>query len=233
MSDRYRVRLVIERRDDKKRWRLVHGVSLATSANQGNADMAFNAFGANIGGTLPPWTPFEEATLEPGSRAAEAGERVYVNSRFQVHVTPRASDQMGRFHHVSFKNIDRTARHDWREIQRMKNEILGEDCDAVEVYPAEDRLHDTCNQFHLYVFEPGRTIPLGWQGRVVGEIPHGEVGSQRAFDDDNRPDDLLTREELDALDPYAPTVGTEYQLDIEAENEESRDDGPPPDRSTD
>ena len=216
---RFRVRLVIERRDlmGKKRWRLVHGQTASTSENRGNADMAFNEIVADVGGELPPWTPFEEAESE------RPRERVYVNSRFQVHITPRASDEMGRFNHVSFKSIDRTARHDWRDIQRMKNELLGEDVEALEVYPAEDRLHDTCNQFHIYAFEPGRTIPLGWTGRVVGETPHGEVGSQRPFDDDNRPPDLKTKDEIDALDPYAPTVGHEYELSPEAEDEENDD----------
>ncbi len=38
---------------------------------------------------------------------------------------------------------------DWRHFQQIKNELLGEECEAIELYPAESRLVDTSNKYHL------------------------------------------------------------------------------------
>jgi hypothetical protein len=52
--------------------------------------------------------------------------------------------------HLSIKRIDQEPVHDWRDLQRIKNQLLGPDCEAVELYPAEERLVDTANQYHLW-----------------------------------------------------------------------------------
>lgn len=41
----------------------------------------------------------------------------------------------------------------WDELQRIKNECLGEDVWCVEVYPAQDKLVDAMNQRHLFVLD--------------------------------------------------------------------------------
>jgi hypothetical protein len=43
--------------------------------------------------------------------------------------------------------LDGQAIHDWRELQRIKNEIVGDEIEAVELYPAESRLLDTANWY--------------------------------------------------------------------------------------
>lgn len=42
----------------------------------------------------------------------------------------------------------------WHEMQRMKNELAGEDATAVEVYPPQRELVDGADMFHLWVL-PG------------------------------------------------------------------------------
>ena len=41
----------------------------------------------------------------------------------------------------------------WDELQRVKNECLGEDVWCVEVYPAQDKLVDVANMRHLFVLD--------------------------------------------------------------------------------
>lgn len=41
----------------------------------------------------------------------------------------------------------------WDELQRVKNECLGEDVWCVEVYPAQDKLVDVNNMRHLWVLD--------------------------------------------------------------------------------
>jgi hypothetical protein len=41
----------------------------------------------------------------------------------------------------------------WDELQRVKNECLGEDVWCVEVYPAQDKVVDVANMRHLFVLD--------------------------------------------------------------------------------
>lgn len=39
--------------------------------------------------------------------------------------------------HLSIKRLSKGVVHDWRELQRIKNELTHPECEAVELYPAE------------------------------------------------------------------------------------------------
>jgi hypothetical protein len=72
------------------------------------------------------------------------------------------------FCHLSIKRNDRDAAHDWRHFQWIKNDVLGPEREAVEIYPAESRLVDGTNQYHLWVMPVGVRLPIGWETRTVG-----------------------------------------------------------------
>ena len=71
--------------------------------------------------------------------------------------------------HLSIKRIDKEPIHDWRDLQEIKNQLVGKENEGVEVYPAESRRVDMANQYHLWVFaDAGQTIPFGFtDGRMV------------------------------------------------------------------
>lgn len=84
--------------------------------------------------------------------------------------------------HLSIKRNDRESVHDWRDLQIIKNVFCGDEAEGIEIYPAESRLTDTANQYHLWVFPPGEKLPVGFQdGRLVTESPLGN-GKQRPFE---------------------------------------------------
>jgi hypothetical protein len=59
---------------------------------------------------------------------------------------------------------------DWRHFQRIKNELLGDECEAIELYPAESRLVDTTNKYHLWgTTDPNFRFPVGWTEREVSD----------------------------------------------------------------
>lgn len=69
---------------------------------------------------------------------------------------------------LSISRRDRKTVLDWRHLQRIKNEIVGEECEAVQLFPAESRLVDTSNQFHLFALEsPKARFPFGYTAREV------------------------------------------------------------------
>jgi len=51
--------------------------------------------------------------------------------------------------------------HSWSDLQRIKNELIGNDRMAVEVYPREEDLVDSANMYHLWVFPEEMTLKFG------------------------------------------------------------------------
>ena len=74
-----------------------------------------------------------------------------------------------RSHVLLISHADGSARHDWREFQRIKSELWGAEAEAVEVYPAESRVNDPSNGFFLWRHK-GR--PIGIKG-VRNVLPPG------------------------------------------------------------
>lgn len=108
-----------------------------------------------------PWTPLEVGPVNPELLAFhEFWEKAYTNNTYQVlyrEVEP-TMEGWPKITHLSIKRHDRKAIHDWRDLQRIKNEVCGPEREAVEIYPAESRLMDTSNQFHCWVFPAGVTL---------------------------------------------------------------------------
>ena len=74
----------------------------------------------------------------------------------------------GGITHLSIRRRDRRACRDWRDFQQMKNQLCGAEREAMEIYPAESRVIDTANQFHLWVLPEGMIVPTGYfMGRHV------------------------------------------------------------------
>lgn len=67
--------------------------------------------------------------------------------------------------HLSIKRHDKEPCHDWRDFQRIKDDIAGEEWEAVELYPAQSRLVDNANQYHLWAFP--FHFPFGFPKRLV------------------------------------------------------------------
>lgn len=118
----------------------------------------------------PEWTPFSRGrpvdwTGNPNVDTKE----VWVNSRYQVFVyRPSFPGVPGHMVHLSIKRNDRMPIHDWRELQRIKNELCGTRCEAAELYPAEFRHTDMANQYHLWCLRPDKGFPFGFNdGRLV------------------------------------------------------------------
>jgi hypothetical protein len=62
----------------------------------------------------------------------------------------------------------------------IKNQLIGEECEAVELYPAESRKVDTSNKYHLYgVLDPSFHFPFGWQNRDVEYEEYRHVPGMR------------------------------------------------------
>ncbi len=96
-------------------------------------------------------------------------DEVWLNDIYQVNVrrTPEIV-------HLSIKRRDKAPITDWRHKQLIKNQLVGEECEGIELYPAESRLCDAANQFHLFVYsDPTLRIPIGFNQRMVNNASTG------------------------------------------------------------
>ena len=84
----------------------------------------------------------------------EAQADYFISPMFQVSKRLLKPDQHGfgvnTPTYLSIKRLDREPINDWRAMQKIKNAIVGNEWEAVEIYPAESRLVDTANQYHLF-----------------------------------------------------------------------------------
>jgi len=95
----------------------------------------------------------------------EAKCEYWRNDLYQVQVRRLDSNLV----HLNIRRIDGAAMvRDWRHFQQIKNELLGEECEAIELYPAESRKVDTSNKYHLWgVADPEYRFPIGFDDRDV------------------------------------------------------------------
>jgi hypothetical protein len=138
--------------------------------------------------TPRPWRPMQPDRFDPDPAAhaqrlaALGADELWTNDRYQAVVRRVGRTPVGFLVELSITRRDKAPIHDWRDLQRVKNDIMGPEVEAVELYPAESRLVDTANQYALFCLPKGRRFPFGFRARLVlvGDDGHTR---QRAFED--------------------------------------------------
>lgn len=77
--------------------------------------------------------------------------------------------------HIGIEHVSKTPRHDWLAFQRIKNELVGPDQEMVELYPAERRMVNCINMYHLWGAK-GVKIMLGWLPDFQGHVENCGTG---------------------------------------------------------
>lgn len=125
--------------------------------------------------------------LQKESEAAGEWLTIWGNDRYTVHVRCSIEKGMSGLVHLSIHRRDRAPARDWRDFQRIKNDVCGPEREAIELYPAESRLVDQANEYHLWVAPEGERLPVGVDvGRLVGTPEEAAAigATQRALDEE-------------------------------------------------
>lgn len=136
----------------------------------------------------------------PDGHGGDCLVEVYGNERYTVlrRVQEPVEEGAARLIWLSLHTHDRQALQDWRELQQIKNQLIGPECEAVQLYPAESRLVDTSNEAHVWgVDDPTFRFPFGYHERLVAEGPYTNGAKQRPFAPGERPVDCLAADELE------------------------------------
>ena len=108
-------------------------------------------------------TPDEALYYIEGCVQRMTSMHLHENDLYFVQVFPKPP-----FFQLNIRRRDGEECKDWRHFQQIKNEILGPQYEAVELFPAEDRLIDTGNEYHLWAYaDPQHRFPFGFDRRVV------------------------------------------------------------------
>ncbi len=86
-------------------------------------------------------------------------EDCYLNNRYSVQISDNLCS-WGTVVHLWIRRHDDTMPRAWMDLQRIKNELVGEDRIAVEVFPAEDQFVSKGNMANRWVSPEGMELPF-------------------------------------------------------------------------
>jgi len=109
------------------------------------------------------------------------GAQVWENDLYEVTVRTHETGWPlggGPWVQIGISCTDGEPRHDWRDFQAIKNQLLGDEREAVELYPAESRLCDPSNYFILWC---APKIPIGLNNGRTIHTPADCIAPQRGW----------------------------------------------------
>jgi hypothetical protein len=107
---------------------------------------------------------------------------MYLSEFYQVAInkTPRHAFPGVVLWWLSIKLRDKEPIMDWRDLQAIKSQLCGDEAEAIQLFPAESRVVDTSNQYHLFVF-------MKSGGKRLPQVPIHVFGPTRQVTPDNEP----------------------------------------------
>lgn len=154
--------------------------------NNGNQISADIKLAREISSKIKPSLRWEKLVLtgehsKVPTDAPELKVLAYENSTYQV--TLRQYEKGwplggGRWAKLGISSKDGAPRHDWRDFQKIKNDTVGTNWEAIELYPDEGRLLDPSNYYILYC---APRIPIGEFGRRIIANETNCIAPQRPF----------------------------------------------------
>lgn len=94
---------------------------------------------------------------KPGGWPSQVRE-VRHNELYSVLIRP-VSTEWGIVQHCCITTL-KGFEPPWRDMQRIKNELFGEDRTAVEVMPPQPEVVDEANSYHIWVMPEGFRLPF-------------------------------------------------------------------------
>jgi hypothetical protein len=102
----------------------------------------------------------EIAPPDPRQYPDLAGSRAVTNNIHMV-IIKEVETPQGVVQHLHIQRLDRRPIHKWESLQQIKNEICGAQAEAVEIYPPQSEVVNSCHHYHLWVLPEGIKMPFG------------------------------------------------------------------------
>jgi hypothetical protein len=112
--------------------------------------------------------PYEKMHFVEHMLQTAAAPKRYENDVYSVQIRNKPP-----FVQLTISRLDQQPCKCRKDFQQIKNELMGPECEAVELYPAESRLVDTRNEYHLWVLTPQSRFEIGYDERHMWGKPLG------------------------------------------------------------
>ena len=110
-----------------------------------------------------PFGPWEKRLISEvhpmRPRGVKWREECFLNNRYSVQVSDDETSWGTVVHLWVRRHVDGMPRR-WSDLQRIKNEIIGKERVAIEVFPPESELHDSADMSHLWVLPEDFVLPF-------------------------------------------------------------------------
>ena len=112
-----------------------------------------------------PWQPWEKRATTPQQMKDwsrdEQNFRPYgfLNNRYSVQISDEPTE-WGLVIHLWIRRHDGEMVRSWSDMQRIKNELIGNNRIALEVFPKDEDLVDQANMAHLWVMPIDFVLPF-------------------------------------------------------------------------
>lgn len=127
--------------------------------------------------------PYKNLNMKPQALRRIFNEQkrdvVYKSEYYQVAInkTPQHGFAGAIVWWLSIKRLDKEPIMDWRDLQAIKTQLCGAEAEGFQLFPSEDRVVDTSNQYHLFVF-------MKMHKTHKPQIPIYALGTRRTVSDD-------------------------------------------------
>lgn len=109
---------------------------------------------------VPSWRWIDRSHMRDHDQAPAGLVRAYANDLYAVQWFEHETS-WGKVIHLMVCRGDGEPIRSWPHLQRIKDEIVGKERVAVEVYPRAADVHDAANVYHLWVLPEGMELPFG------------------------------------------------------------------------
>jgi hypothetical protein len=106
-----------------------------------------------------PWNKFEDVTSEAKRKHFILGgttwpvDKVYQNNKYIVQVFYNDISKGRQMTRVMVRRSDGAAICNWQDLFRLKNEIFGEEIEAIQYLPKKSELTDVANLYWFFIEE--------------------------------------------------------------------------------
>lgn len=113
------------------------------------------------------WGPWEERThLRDDHRAPPGLMRCWPNRTYSVQLIARNGLEV-----LMIRRHDGAAHFPWQDLQKIKDQLVGEDREAVQVFPRKGEIVDMANMAHLWLVPDGERLPYTFANLDATERP--------------------------------------------------------------
>lgn len=134
-----------------------------------------------ISANLKPSPPWQRLVADPDAQHPDPAVKCFRNDVYAVTIRRYKEGwpfNDGKWAVLGIHSHDGAPRHDWRDFQNIKNDLVGPDWEAIELYPAEERKLDPSNYYMLWC---APKIPIGMNtGRRICDATNC-IAPQRGF----------------------------------------------------